>query len=277
MRAREDGTVLVNVLVTLALAATLLHVMITGQERAIDRAVAMSARAQARVLAEGGVASVITALRRDMVEGPDADHFSEPWAQVVQAEIMLPEGRYSVSVEDAQARFNINLLVEPTVQSMQLFSRLLAALDIPEGTGAATVRALANGPVLSLEDLARRGVGEDVLEQLTPHIVALPEPTAINLNTAERVVLQALLGNERAARGLLARRSAKGALTTQDLRALGLVQPIGSGWTSGFFDVSVVAEVDGVRQHVRSRVQRVADGETNSVFELRRFHGAFLP
>ena len=80
-RKSDEGVVLINVLVVLAIAGGLMMLLITSQEAALDRVSRASDAATAEQIAMGAEASVVDALRRDLDTGPDTDHFSEPWAR----------------------------------------------------------------------------------------------------------------------------------------------------------------------------------------------------
>jgi general secretion pathway protein K len=65
MRRTDDGIILVNVLVALALGSALVVLMFTSQDNLIDRTRRAAAATQAEALALGGEASVVAALQRD--------------------------------------------------------------------------------------------------------------------------------------------------------------------------------------------------------------------
>jgi general secretion pathway protein K len=118
-------------------------------------------------------------------------------------------------LRDAQSRFNINNLIAEdgsTVDSDMLaaYTRLLAALEIDSSLGLGLaqrmLQASRNATAIhrsgipdmrrlffSLADLAQTtGYTPAILDQLSPYLVALPVRTAINVNTAEAVVLSAV-------------------------------------------------------------------------------------
>ena len=106
MRAREAGVILINVLVALALGAAIVVLMFTSQENLMDRTRRAAAATQAEALALGAEASLVAALRRDMEVAPETDHMAEPWALAAQEEVQLETGSFSITVNDAQARFD---------------------------------------------------------------------------------------------------------------------------------------------------------------------------
>ncbi|MBV8971514.1 MAG: general secretion pathway protein GspK, partial [Sphingomonadaceae bacterium] len=97
--------ILVNVLAVVAVATALVAAMLdTGA--AIDRAAAWRDAARARAIARGGELSAIAALRRDT--DPARDDRSEAWARVAQAPTPIAGGRFALTIDDAQGRFNVN-------------------------------------------------------------------------------------------------------------------------------------------------------------------------
>jgi general secretion pathway protein K len=102
--------ILLNVLLFVTLAAGIVAAMIVSQDIAIGRATQMREAAQAMAIAEGGVLSAITALRRDALDQPESDHVGEPWAAVREAGAKIEGGTFDLAVSDAQGRFNVNNL-----------------------------------------------------------------------------------------------------------------------------------------------------------------------
>jgi len=130
-----------------------------------------------------------------------------------------PEAFLSGSIGDAQARFNLrNLVVQGKVVEAQLavLKRLCEAAQVPAANAeliaagllaawpaaaAADAASAAAGPgnaaaplaPHSVPQLAWLGVDADSLKRLQDLIVLLPTPTPVNLNTASREVLSAVL------------------------------------------------------------------------------------
>ncbi len=271
-RAEDAGVILVNVLVTLALASALLVLMLTSQDSLLDRARRVSAAAQAEALALGGETSVLVALRRDMDAAPEVDHYAEPWALAQQQEVTLDTGRFAVVVRDAQARLDVNALAGGGVLQQQLLARLVAELDLPAEVAARIVVGLRDGPVSDLSEIA--GLDDRVLAALAPHLTALPVPGSVNLNTADPLLLGVLLQNRAAARKLVAIRDRAGLITPADLRDAGVVGAGGYGFKSDVYDVTVTAEVDGMEVVLNSRLLRRSGVGTRDVVVLRRGFGA---
>lgn len=274
-RGTDAGIVLVNVLVILAIAAGLVLLMLNAQERAVGRARLSSNVAQAEALALGAEASVLVALRRDMVEAPETDHLDEPWARSLQEQVRLETGTFSVTVADVNALFDVNRLSERRLSDIRILIGIVTALDLPEATATRIAAGLArDGKVGRLSDLARYGVSMDEIAILRPYLVALPEDGLVNLNTSGAVVLAALLGNPGAAGRLLRLREKTGYLTDADLAQSGVIRPPATAFTSNLWDVSVLAEVDGATARLTSRLLRRVSLRGRDVSVLVRRFGA---
>ena len=255
-RTQDSGVILVNVLVALALGSALVVLMLTSQDNLIDRSRRAAAMAQAQALAMGGETSVVTALRTDMQTAPDVDHYAEPWALIQQAEVQIGTGRFSLRIHDAQAGIDLNGLAAGGIAQEQVLERLVAALDLPPETTLRIVTAVTrNGPLRSLADIL--DLDATARRALAPHVSFLSMGGVVNLNTADALVLGAVLRNQTAANRLVALRDRNGFVTANDLRNLGQVGTGGAGFKSAVFDVTVTAQVDDVTVVLTSRMQRV--------------------
>lgn len=162
------------------------------------------------------------AVLRDDQRQSSVDHRGELWARELPP--VDSEG-YAISggIQDLDGRFNVNNLLRDgkvDLSQLAMLRRLLATLDLPEALAddvadwidADTVtqreqspeadiyRALdppvtpVDRPLATVDELIRvRGVDATILARLRPHIVALPERTGINVNTATPEVLAALV------------------------------------------------------------------------------------
>ena len=151
------------------------------------------------------------------------DALTDTWAQSIPP-VAFNGGEASVWLEDMQARFNINNLVnaEGKVDREQLdyFLRLLRVLELdpaiadsvvdwidldneisgPWGAeegyylGQASPYIAANRPILEISELRLvKGLHGDAYERLIPYVTALPFKTAVNLNTASGPVMAAMV------------------------------------------------------------------------------------
>lgn len=253
---RDGGIILVNVLVALALGAALVVLMFTSQDNLIDRTRRASAASQAEALALGGEASVVAALRRDMIVAPDTDNFTEDWALIQQDKVQLETGAFEVRISDAQALYDVNQLAESGLAQTQTFTLLLAQAGLSPQVGQQIIRQLqSSGPIGDIAEL--RDLAPDVRAALAERITALPIKGSVNVNTAPETVLSAVFGNAAAAARVIALRDRKGFITPDDLARIGILAGGGAQFTSDVFDATVTAEIDGAVVTLTSRILRL--------------------
>lgn len=257
-RDEQSGVVLVNVLVVLAIAGGLMFLLLTTQEAALDRVGRAVDASVVEQIAFGAEASVVDALRRDLDVAPEADHFNEAWAlSVIQNEVALPTGRFSVQVTDLQAKFDINQLATVTLGGQEFARRLLIATGQPPETQNQISRILAVlGGVARLNDLGAFGVAQSTLDALAPYVTALPASGTINLNTVDPFLLKVMLKNDSQAAQLIRLREGRGFITLDALNAAGILRPQNSGFTSSAFRVDVLAQTGSAQLALQSIVVR---------------------
>ena len=260
MRDREAGVVLINVLMILALTASVVYAMVSLSELSITRSQRFSAAGQAQALISAGEASAIVALRRDMIDAGQSDHAGEPWAQVGQTPVAIEGGRFALRITDAQAQFNLNSLPGSGALGLQTLQRLVAALDMPPDVTARIAARLAQpAPLERLSDLvAEAGLTPDEVARLAGLICVLPGATPVNINTAPPALLAALTDNPVQARQLEGIRTRQGFLTPADVAGAKVVLPPGAAYGTRFFRVTVTVEVDQTKQSLSSLLQRRA-------------------
>lgn len=169
---------------------------------------------------------------RDNSRNGNADHLGEPWA-VPLAEARLstflaadkdntddaPDAFLSGTITDAQSRYNLaNLVVDGKILPEQkavlqrlcdivgvvptVADQLGDALKLASGQGssgdtstAASIDSTIDPPVapVSEDDLSWLGVDPAALEKLRPYVTLLPRPTKVNLNTAAKEVIAAVV------------------------------------------------------------------------------------
>ncbi|MFA8386243.1 MAG: general secretion pathway protein GspK [Pelagibaca sp.] len=274
MTRRDDqsGVVLVNVLVVLAIAGGLLMLLVNTQDSSIAR---VSRRADASLLEQialGAEASVIDALRRDLDNAPDVDHMNEAWALgVIQNEVQLPTGTFSVKITDLQSKFNINQLSTITAGTQEFARRLMSALDQPPETADQIGRILnAIGPVKDLEALKAFGISEQAILALEPFVTALPIEGTVNLNTVDPFLLGVMMQNDSQANQLLRIRERQGSLSLETFRSIGALRPQNSGFTSNAYLADILAEAGVARLRMRTMIVRQNDRGIKSVDILER-------
>ncbi len=139
------------------------------------------------------------------------DHLGEPWAiPLADTKIAdflrgvdIPQEIRHVSligqVTDAQSRFNLNSLIDASGQinpnALSIFQRLLENTGVDRSLGQQIASYLNKTGFIfqDVNDLRNfPGINDTTLKRIKSSIIALPEPTLINVNTAPAEVLQAL-------------------------------------------------------------------------------------
>ncbi|MCI1190434.1 type II secretion system minor pseudopilin GspK [Calidifontimicrobium sp. SYSU G02091] len=289
-RARpQRGAALLVAMLILSVVATLATAMVWQQWRAVQVEAAERARTQSAWILNGALDWARLILREDGRDG-GADHLGEPWA-VPLAEARLstflavdrdattddgPEAFLAGAITDAQARYNLrNLVVQGQVVPAQLrvLQRLCEAAGLPASVAeqiAAGLRAAwsdsadADAPLTPrhVAELRWLGVSDDAVQRLAPWLTLLPAPTPVNLNTAPREVLAAVLEGLDAAsaeRLVQARDRSPFRSVEQAKSVLGADSPVrfdGTGVTTAYFVVQGRLRLDDRIVEERSLVQR---------------------
>lgn len=315
--SNQCGAALITALLVVALATATAVAMTADRHRDLRRTANLLHGDQAYVHALGVEDWARSVLARDgradAERGQRLDSLREAWAQPLPA-TEIPGGSVRGRIEDLQGRFNVNNLAaaDASAAPLRYFRRLLAGLDLEPGLAdriadwvdadmdarvphgaedlqylrGARSRRAGNGPLGHVSELrAVAGVTPQVYARLAPHVTALPELTAINVNTAPPAVLAAL-GESVAERldAVLARReSAPFATVAEFLEAAGLEETDSAsgtatseiatlvGVSSGYFAVHGDARIDRLQVQLDSTVARAAHGAPR-VITRRRIH-----
>lgn len=246
--ARQQGAALILAILVVALASSIAIFMAAQQSMWTQQAENLSARGQSKALTHAAIDWTRGILAED-ARNTQADHLGEPWASRL-ATLPIESGNLSGAIYDQQALFNLNNLVRNGRDSeadIELFKRLLVQLQLSPDLVAPLLDWIdadsaayspggaeddfylqanppyrcANRPLLSIDELYRvRSFNRDSIERLRPFVTALPESSSINVNTAPREVLMALLPdlNETDISSLLASRKSAHFKTKQDFR-----------------------------------------------------------
>jgi general secretion pathway protein K len=218
---RQRGAALLTAMIIVTLVATLAAAMVWQQWRAVQVEAAERTRLQAAWMLSGALDWARLILREDARNG-GADHLGEPWAvPLAEARVSTflavdkdntddaPEAFLSGSIVDMQARYNLRNLVDPAGKPLldeiaalrrlfdstrvrpELAERIAFGLSDAVGGGGKTT----NAPLLpqTLAQLNWLGIDDDSARRMAPYVTLLPIPTSINLNTASREVLAAVL------------------------------------------------------------------------------------
>ena len=267
----ESGIVLVNVLAVLALASSVVLIMVAYQDSALFRSQRFAEAAQALAVAEGGELSAVAALRRDAETAGEADHRGESWTTIEETDAAIEGGRFTLRIRDAQARYNLNSMLRGG--SAGVFPRIAEAAGFERAEAMRIelgIRAL--GGLDALSNLSVLGVNPEAQDRLVPYVTVLPVSTRINLNTASEALLAALFDDPLAAKLLVAKRDRQGFVTHEDVRSFRAVAPFGSGYSSDFFVVTTEARIGGTAQTLESLIDR-RGGDVRVISRERRSGG----
>ena len=225
-RTRQRGAALLLAMIIVTLIATLASSMVWQQWRAVQVETAERARSQSAWILLGALDWAGLILKEDgRSSAAQVDHLGEPWA-VPLAEARLssflaadkentddgPEAFLSGSITDAQSRFNLRNLIDSSNQVSapdlaalrRLCENVNVAVSVADllATGLKDAYAPAGSPGANpnpplqpkrIEQLAWLGVDAQALQRLEPYIVLLPERTSVNINTAAREVIAAVV------------------------------------------------------------------------------------
>ena len=220
-RGKQHGAALILAILVVALASTIALFMANQQSMWTQQAIHLSARSQTNALAHAAIDWARGVLAED-ARNSTVDHLGETWANQVPS-LPVESANISGAIYDQQALFNLNNLVRNGRDSeadIALFKRLLTQLQLPTDLvnplidwidedslvhfpgGAEDADYLigdqayrcANQALVSVDELYRvRGFNHANIARLKPFVTALPERTTININTAPREILMALL------------------------------------------------------------------------------------
>ncbi|WP_337847042.1 Type II secretory pathway component PulK-like protein [Sphingomonas sp.] len=279
-RDDEQGMILVNVLMFVAIASGLVLLMIGREELALDRALRSREAARAAAIVRGGELSAIAALQRDALATPQVDHAGEAWASIGANGATIDGGTFDLAVSDAEGRFNVNMLRSGDAVPVILFQKLarIAGLDEQQ-----TVEAIAyirtQGPVSDVRPIRLiPGADPAAIARLERMVTALPGKTTINLNAADQELLAFLIGDPVAAERIVAIRKRNGQITLRDLSDLKVSQPPGTAFGSNTYWVRVRAKIGDTVQQGATLIQRrrTAQGAVTTV-PVARWRNAALP
>lgn len=218
--SQNSGIALITALIVVSIATVLAISMVTRQQRDIHKTENILRLEQAWLYIQGIDAWAIGVLDQDKREN-NVDSVADDWNSPIQ-QTAVDGGKLAANISDMQGRFNLNNLVsEKGVNQLELlrFKRLLINLQLPRGLAEAVTdwidadsdirypdgaedvtysdqqppyRTANTAMVNPSELLSVAGVTQAVYAALAPHVVTLPERTAINVNTAPEQVLMIL-------------------------------------------------------------------------------------
>ena len=278
-RDREEGMILVNVLMFVAIAAGLVLLMINREELALDRGLRNREAARALAVVRGGELSALVALRRDAEQAPETDYPGEAWGKLSESRAPIEGGSFDLAIADAEGCFNVNAVRSGEVGSTLLFQTIgeFAGLT-PEQVVVAIEYVRLHGPVSDLGPLRTAGIDAKIADRLERLVTALPGTTSLNLNAADSEMLGLLFHDPVIGARLAAIRDRRGFLTAKDLADQNVVLPRGTSFRSSTFWVRTRATIGGTSQQGASLIQRrrAADGSVE-VVPVERWRGAAVP
>ena len=271
--ASQAGMAVITAILLVALAASTATFLLWRQQLWLQQVENLASRAQADALAHAALE-----WRRRSGAGTAIGPFEAA-------------GAVETAITDAQGLFNLNNLLragKPSEPDLAAFRRLLAILRLPEALADALLDAIdadsdttfpggaedldylamqparraPNRPLLDVSSLGRiKGFGAEAIERLRPYVSALPEPTAVNVNSAPAEVLQALLPglDDGAARALVTERSRKPFDTLEAFRArlpesVRVPQNLALGVSSSYFLVVSCARSERAEATLRALI-----------------------
>lgn len=275
----EEGMILVNVLMFVAIAAGLVLLMINREELALDRGLRTREAARALAIVRGGELSALVALRRDAEQSPEVDHVGEPWARLSESGAPIEGGSFDLAIADAEGRFNINSVRTGEVSSTILFQTIGSEVGLtPEQIVAAVEYVRLQGPVTDLRPLRLAGVEPKVADRLERLVTALPGTTTLNLNAADEEMLALLFRDPLVAQRLVEVRTRQGYLTAKDLTDQNVSLPRGTSFRSNTFWVRTRATIGGTSQQAATLIQRRRrDDGTVEAVPVERWRNAAVP
>ncbi len=301
---RQGGIALISVLLVFALASLLIGHLVTATARDLQRSTNYQGARQAFWYAMGGETLGRQILHDDYQQDIDAgdepsDGLVDNWAQPL-AEFEFDKGALRLQINDLQARFNLNNLINEqgdvdSTQQQQLVW-LLRALNLPTNLASVIVDWLdkdevtssgsqeddvylektpafvsANTAMADASELRQLdGMTKDYYELLAPYVTALPKSTVanaksttINVNTVSEQVFSSFGDNislSQAQSELSGRISEK--YTPQNPFAPSSfdLKSTNISYNSEYFEILVAANFDKRWSYLRSVIHRDKQG-----------------
>ena len=301
---QSKGVALITVMLILALATVLAVSMSSRQQLDIHRSANIFNSEQAFQYILGAESWAKQILKRDF-EDNKIDSLNDDWATVLPA-LPIEGGQMSGKIEDLQAKFNINNLVEngkPQKIYLERFKRLLRNLELNENISSVLIDWLdsneetgfsgaedneylnlspayrtANQAMSDVSELLLvKGVDFETYEKLRPYICVLESNSAINVNTASAEVLSSIIKDITLedAKSLVEDRNKEAYKKIDDF----LQQPLiknkkikneGLSVSSNYFQLNSTAQIERISVEFITILHREADG---NVTLLKRSRG----
>ena len=298
------GVALITVMLILALATILAVSMSSRQQLDIHRSANVFNFEQAYQYVLGAESWAKQLLKRDLNDNK-IDSLEDDWATVLPP-LPIEGGQMSGRIEDLQARFNLNNLVQngkPNKLYVERFQRLLRNLELNEDLAPVIIDWLdSNEEVgfLGAEDnvylnsspayrtanqamndvselLLIKGIDFDSYEKLQPFVCVLESETQINVNTASAEVLSSIVKDITIedAKSLVEDRDKEAHKKVEDFLEHPLLKQKkitneGLSVSSQYFQLNSTAQIERISAEYTSILKRNLDGD---VTILKRSRG----
>jgi general secretion pathway protein K len=302
-RRRQAGAAIVTALLVVTLAAVIVSALFYRESVAVRSIENRMALSQTRWVERAALDWAKVILRND---NNGWDHPSDIWGTpVVETQLdetvtggakigdSAREAFLAGSVVDAQAKFNVNSLVnatnQPSTPHIQAMTRLMTLLGLPESlVSQALARVLRSRAVTmgdqsvpaaeirliqfgDLRDIP--GFDDAVMQALMPHVTVLPEATPVNINTASAQVITAMIlqAQESGVKSFVAQRERLPVTTLAGANArLGVDTSVQLDTTvldvkTRFFWVNGVIRYDRVQSQTETLIRRNSSGPSGSI------------
>lgn len=307
---KESGIALISAVLVVAITSIAAVAMTQKMQLSIHRTTNVLLADQRFLYTLGSEAWSRGQLIRDQISGESYDALNEDWAKELPLTV-VEEGQVYAKTFDLQGRFNLNNLYKPenpseeiekrTKQQIDLFKGLLRLLELDEAIAQAASDWLdqdiqpqypdgaedneylgqtppsrtANTLMADSSELRLiKGVTSEAYKKLAPYVTALPEFTQVNVNTADPLILRALIQNldESAAESLLNERDENPYKDTasfldrlkaifSDNEEVGIteLEPLISV-SSNYFQLETTVRMDNANQRLLSLLHRTEQG-----------------
>ena len=301
---QEKGVALITVMLILALATILAVSMASRQQLDIHRSANVLNFEQAYQYVLGAESWTKQILKRDL-EDNEIDSLEDDWAKALPP-LPIEGGQMSGQLEDLQARFNLNNLVQdgkPNKLYLERFKRLLRNIELNEDmaevivdwvdsneqvgfSGAEDNEYLnlspayrtANQAMADVSELLLiKGINYEIYEKLRPFICVLKSETGINVNTASAEVLSSIVKDITLedAKSLIEDRNKEAHKKVEDFFEHPIlkntkIKKEGLSVTSQYFQLNSIAQIERISLEYTSVLRRDSDG---NVMVLKRSRG----
>ena len=296
---KDKGVALITVMLILALATILAVSMSSRQQLDIHRSANVINFEQAYQYILGAETWAEQFLKRDLSDNK-IDSLNDDWATVLPP-LPIEGGSMSGQIEDLQARFNINNLVQNGKSQkiyVDRFKQLLRNLELNEDLssvivdwldpneqvgflGAEDNEYLNLSPAYRASNQAMEDVSELLLlkgmdiesyEKLRPFVCVLKSETSINVNTATAEVLSSIVKDMSVedAKELIKERN-KGIFEKIEdfiqhpLLKQKKIKNEGLSVSSNYFQLNSTAKIERISVEYVSIIHRASDGSTSVI------------